>query len=444
MAAARYFRSPGGVLEADPAYLKQELHLREAQIEKLQFDYTAKAQEILAVCLEMGWQILTPESEFYPRLLRKIPDFPMVLYADGDPSVLKKAPALSIVGTRSASAGGLDVAYRLGAAAAESGTVTVSGCAVGVDSAGLEGALDHDGAVIGVLGNGFGYNYLPERTLLRRRVRRHGVLLTELNPFEAPTRYTFPKRNRILVGVGAALAVIESDERGGSMVSAEYAEKQGKRIFIPAREICDSPGGRALEARGATPIHTAAEALCRLEPLPKLVEKNFSFCARDLLAAEDDADRYRCPESMPLARYALHYEVSVSEAEWIYSRVTGGTAAAIEGKAAKPRKKADKPPARRETASAAKTAANAAAPDAAAQEATPAKAPREKQALGAGFSEEEQAIYALLSVEEKKHANTVVSESGQPVGKVLATLMKLLVMGYALEHYGNYWTAAPH
>lgn len=324
-----YFGSPAAIFAADPAYLAAVLRLTASQIDRLRLDYRRRAQQIRACCLEFGWIILTADDPRYPQRLKALGDYPPVLFADGDPEPLRDLPAAAVVGTRRASPEGRRLAYRLGSIFAGRGVATVSGCAVGIDSAAHEGALAAGGYTVGVLGNGLGYNYLPERSLLRRQISRSGVLLTEMNPFDPPSYKTFPRRNRLLVALGDALVVAESGVDGGSVVSAELAERQKKPIFVPARDICDSPGARMLAERGARVMETADALLTLVAPAPPL--------------KTDPAD-CRLPETMSEAEYAAYYGRDPRDVAWVRElhRSAAGRRELqrIEGDAVAPRWKA--------------------------------------------------------------------------------------------------------
>ncbi len=213
-----------------------------------------QARDIAAVCRNFGWTVLTPESACYPKEFSVLRDPPPALYACGEISVLRNTPKAAVVGTRTPSDISLCAAYDLGAALSGCGIVTVSGGAVGIDSAAHEGALTADGGTVCVLGCGLGSGYLPERVFMRRRIARSGVLLTELPPFTDPTGLSFPRRNRMIAALGASVTVIQSGVKGGSMITAQQARAAGKKLFALSERVYSSPGCAALIAQGAEPI----------------------------------------------------------------------------------------------------------------------------------------------------------------------------------------------
>jgi DNA processing protein len=100
--------------------------------------------------------VLTLADDGYPEMLRNIPDPPPALYLDG---VVPDVPSVALVGSRKASATGIETARTLGRALAERGVCVVSGLALGVDSAAHEGAVDAGGRTVGVLGCGIDVTY---------------------------------------------------------------------------------------------------------------------------------------------------------------------------------------------------------------------------------------------------------------------------------------------
>ncbi len=214
--------------------------------------------EIVTLCRKNGWRIITPQSELYPERLLELRRFPFVLYADGDVELLNAPLKCSIVGTRNASQKACTVAYKFAYGLSQLGVAVVSGGALGIDAASHEGALSGKTGTIGVLGAGLGSGYLQKNADLRSRISSHGVLISELEPFESPSRYTFPERNRIIASLGDACLVAESGANGGSLITAELARREGRRVFVPSHEIIVSDGCKNLLESGAVEVDSPA------------------------------------------------------------------------------------------------------------------------------------------------------------------------------------------
>jgi len=166
----------------------------------------------------------------YPPWLRYMYRPPWVLYAQGDLELLQRA-SVAVVGSRHPTAYGREVAGWFGAELAAAGVPVVSGLARGVDSYAHAGALKTTGATIAVLGNGLNVVYPPEHHALQRAIASKGVVVTEYAWNAAPSKLTFPWRNRIIAGIACATLVVEAAERSGSLQTADYALKHGRDVF---------------------------------------------------------------------------------------------------------------------------------------------------------------------------------------------------------------------
>ncbi len=244
-----------------------------------------KAENIVRLCEKNGWSIVTPESKEYPRSLKRLTDMPLVLYVDGDPSYINSEVAIGVVGTRKPSGESIDLAKKLSAQAAAAGAVIVSGGALGIDSAAHEGALLANGKTVGVLGCGFGTNYLMENEPLRRQISKNGALVTEYAPLTGASRYTFPARNRIIAAFSQGVLVVEAGEYSGSLITARKASEQGKEVYaIPGSVLTTAyTGANKLIRDGAKAVSCAADMLMpysvmypdiiKLENIEKLPEE---------------------------------------------------------------------------------------------------------------------------------------------------------------------------
>ena len=233
------------------------------QVEKLKNFSLEDAQKILDAVNENGWKIVTPSSEFYPHNLISLQDLPLVLYVDGDETVLTNELSVSVVGARKASDYGKSVARALSSALSEKGFTIVSGGALGIDSAAHQGALDEKGKTICVLGCGLGTNYLMDNKPLRDEIVRNGALVTEFPPFTPASRTTFPLRNRIISGMTLGTIVVEAGERSGSLITARCALEQGRDVFAVPGDLVSSSflGTNNLIRNGATPVFSPNDIL---------------------------------------------------------------------------------------------------------------------------------------------------------------------------------------
>ncbi len=214
-----------------------------------------------------GVQILLPNDGRYPPGLVNDPGAPAVLFAHGDPSVLEERRRVAIIGTRSATPYGRQVAADLGRDLASAGVVVVSGLARGIDGAAHAGALgvaDGDGAApAAVVGTGLDVVYPTSNAKLWEEVVARGVVFSESPLGTLPRPKVFPARNRIIAALSDVVVVVESHHGGGSLYTVEAAARRG----IPVAAVPGSVRSRASEGTngllvdGCIPVRDATDVL---------------------------------------------------------------------------------------------------------------------------------------------------------------------------------------
>lgn len=211
-----------------------------------------------------GIGVVSIGSPSYPPCLIGDVDPPVVLFHRGNIDVLA-APRVAVIGTRKATGYGRRIAHELGAELAAAGVCVVSGLALGIDAAahhGVVAAFDRSATATGVggpvgpvavVGGGVDAPGPATNAALARRVVEHGVVLSEAPPRTRPAAWRFPVRNRILAALGQVVVVVESADRGGSMLTVEQAQIRDRTVLAVPGPI-DSPasgGTNSLLADGA-------------------------------------------------------------------------------------------------------------------------------------------------------------------------------------------------
>lgn len=224
--------------------------LTERQCEKLCQSSPSESYDVMMACLKYQLDIVTPDNPLYPRQLLLIRNYPMVLYVKGNASALTAPVLTSIVGTRKASQGGIRFTRILGEQLAKASVAVVSGGALGIDTAAHEGALAAGGVTIVVLGCGIGHEYLMQNEAMRRQASGVGAVISEYFPDSAPTKGSFPERNRIIAGLSQATVVVEAAEKSGSFITAGDARNMNRCVFaVPATASGSFYGGTDLLIR---------------------------------------------------------------------------------------------------------------------------------------------------------------------------------------------------
>jgi DNA processing protein len=231
----------------------------------------------------------------YPPLLAELHDPPSRLHLRGGPAELLALPSVAIVGARSCSAYGAQVARELARSLAAAGLVVVSGLARGVDAEAHRGALAAGGPTVAVLGCGIDRDYPRAHAELARRIADTGLVVSEYPRGVEPSPWRFPARNRIIAGLARATVVVEARERSGALITADFALELGREVFATPGEITSSlsAGTNDLLRQGATPLLSAEDVLATLgvEPVAQPVPYGLSAEAQSVLERLSDGAR---------------------------------------------------------------------------------------------------------------------------------------------------------
>jgi DNA processing protein len=207
---------------------------------------------------------LARSDALFPPRLKAIFDPPPSLYlrGSGEPELLGRR-AVGVVGARSCSPYGAQVARMLGRELAAAGLVVVSGLARGIDGEAHRGALESGGPTVGVLGCGIDRDYPAANAALSRRMEDGGLVVSEYEAGVEPAPWRFPARNRIIAGLCEAVVVVEARERSGALITADFALEEGREVFAVPGEITSalSVGSNALLRLGATPLTGSGDVL---------------------------------------------------------------------------------------------------------------------------------------------------------------------------------------
>ncbi len=227
-----------------------------SELNRLNGTQLEKAKRIADTCDKTKINIITLWDEEYPELLKNIYDPPCVIYYRG--SLFKDDMCLAVVGTRKASGGGIKLATEIGARFAEKGITTVSGGALGIDTAAHTGAMKAGGRRICVLGYGLNFDYIKQNEHIRNSSAENGAVISEYPPEYAASVYTFPKRNRIISGLSCGTVVVEAGKKSGALITASQALEQGRDVFAVPGAVSSpvSEGTNELIKSGAIPVTT--------------------------------------------------------------------------------------------------------------------------------------------------------------------------------------------
>ena len=217
-----------------------------------------------------GFRFLTFLDDDYPEPLRECPDPPIGLYLNGTSSpaeIFQMHPMVAFVGTRDLSPYGKAWCEKLVKALAEARVqpCIVSGLALGADGVAHRTALDCGLPTIGVMATGIEkvYPYQHERLAMEIVRSSGGALITDYPTDTSPVALNFVRRNRIIAGLVVAVVVVESKNKGGSLMTAKYAVNCNREVFaVPGRlEDIRSAGCNSLIYNQMAQIITDPEQL---------------------------------------------------------------------------------------------------------------------------------------------------------------------------------------
>lgn len=202
-------------------------------------------------------------NERYPKELLDVFGPPLVLYAKGRLELLAAERKIAVIGTRSPTAYGRDVAGKLGRALAAGGVTVVSGMARGVDICAHLGALEAAGDTIAVLGCGADVIYPPDKSAVYEQICQRGLIISEYVPGTAPLQGNFPARNRIISGLSRGVVVVEAALHSGTNITVNYALDQGRDVFAVPGNISsgNSASTNALIKNGCEVIISEQDVL---------------------------------------------------------------------------------------------------------------------------------------------------------------------------------------
>jgi DNA processing protein len=220
-----------------------------------------------------GFELVTVLDGEYPWALRGIHQMPPVLFVKG--RLRPDEVGVSVVGSRTPTQRGLEVAARVAEALVGRGISVISGLAHGIDGAAHEATLRAGGRPIGVLGTGINRVYPASHRELHARVAAAGALVSQFLPDAPPSKQSFPMRNATMSGLGRASVIVEAGEQSGTRVQARVGVEHGRPVILTDAVVNGTRWGRAMKDRPG--VYVAGSVAAVMD----IVER---------LLAEDDGD----------------------------------------------------------------------------------------------------------------------------------------------------------
>lgn len=196
-------------------------------------------------------EIRSQDNDF-PLLLSEIQNPPKRLFYLGEKGFLSNT-CVAIVGTRKCSDYGKKVAFEIAKRLSTQGVTIVSGLASGIDEFAHKGALEGKGSTIAVLASPVSKCYPASNNEIYRKIKNVGLILSECEEGGIVFKSNFVSRNRIISGLSVATIVIEAGLKSGALITAEFANEQGRAVYaVPANiNKSNSAGSNRLIKDGA-------------------------------------------------------------------------------------------------------------------------------------------------------------------------------------------------
>ena len=185
----------------------------------------------------MNYNFITINDDVYPECLKEISNPPLKLYYKGNLDLLKEERLIAVVGTRNPSSyGKLCCEYMVKKMTSANITI-VSGFAKGIDSIAHKTSLLTDGKTIAVIASGLDIVYPASNLSLYREIEEKGLILSEYEAGVKPFKGNFSQRNRIIAGLSKGTIVVESKNRGGSLITADLALEFNRDVYAVPGDV---------------------------------------------------------------------------------------------------------------------------------------------------------------------------------------------------------------
>ena len=280
----RHFGSARAVFDASQSVLAREFNIPKRIRDQLHSDKVHQRAQLETQFIEsQKINVLWFEDANYPERLRQIYDAPVLLYQKGDFN-LNSTKVIAVVGTRSCTRYGIEKTNEIIDNIASHDVLVVSGLAYGIDITAHRRALKNNLSTVGVLGHGLNKIYPASHQNDAKAMCEKGGLLTEFSSTTKLSPDLFPMRNRIVAGLADALIVIEAAQKGGALITAEFAFGYNRDVFALPGRVGDrySEGCNALIKQQKAHLLQSAkdiEYIMRWETndQPKPVQKQMFF-----------------------------------------------------------------------------------------------------------------------------------------------------------------------
>lgn len=250
--------------EAGAAHAISAQALLERELGLLAYEAQARAAAEIARWRARGYRLVSVLDDSYPANLSVVPGRPPLLFVSGE---LLDADdrSVAVIGTRTPSAAGRELAAAIAASLSGAGYVVFSGLAKGIDACAHAAVLERGQRTVAVIGTGLEHSYPPEHAALQQQIARAGAVVSQFWPEAPPTRRSFPARNAVMSGLTLASVIVEAYTHSGTRVQARHALAQGRKLVL-MQPVMGQAWAQTLSRRdGVTVARTVDDVLRALK-----------------------------------------------------------------------------------------------------------------------------------------------------------------------------------
>ena len=265
------YGSPENIFNASYEELSKRVGHKTAEIIlKREKSVSEKAKKELEEAEKKRVKIVSINEKDYPEPLKEIPDPPPILYMKGNCVNLERS--VSIVGSRRHTSYGRIVTEKFASELSKEGINIISGMASGIDTIAHESALKN-GTTTAILGSGLDIIYPYENRKLYQKILENGCVVSEYPLGTRPSKFTFPKRNRLIAAFSYCVIVTEAPKKSGALITAKLANEYGRPVFSVPANINNplAEGNNILLKEGAFPLTSVDDIK---ENLPYLFKRD--------------------------------------------------------------------------------------------------------------------------------------------------------------------------
>jgi len=220
----------GAVLSEHAGNLRKIQGIGETTVRNIMNVDRLQPEKELSYIKKNGISVHVYYEDNYPFRLKQTDQCPVLYYYKGQ-DVLNHQRTVAVVGTRTPTAYGKQACEQLIEALIPFQPVIISGLAYGIDSIAHKSSLNHGLPTVGIMGQAMEKIYPAENIPLARKMQETGGILTEFRSGTSPDKENFPMRNRIIAGLSDVVIVVESKIKGGSVITAEFANEYNRDVF---------------------------------------------------------------------------------------------------------------------------------------------------------------------------------------------------------------------